>query len=145
MIRTQTSPPTVGFGACLLAAAVLTAVLMHLYPEKLRVPAWVAFWAAALLGLAGVCIVMAALRLHSSLRWLVCGILAAMAVIPGWIATSSAATHCSVVSNGLRAIFPETGCRVVFGLGAVVLMVMFGCALRDALRKRPRFNEKASE
>lgn len=137
MISNTTSPPTIRFGACLILAAIGCAVLVHAHPERLRSPEWVALLAAALLGFGGVCVILSALRLHSPLRWLVCGLLVAMAAIPGWIATSDAATQCTVVSLGVRASISEAGCRGAFGLGTLVLLVMLIFAVRGALRQRP--------
>lgn len=120
----------------LLAAAL--ALLMHFYPEKLRAPLWVGFWAAGLLGLGGVCVILLALRKNAAVRWLVCCLLAAMAVLPAWIATSGAATQCTSGSQSMRVAVSEATCRGAFGFGSVLVFVMFVFAVRDAIQKHRR-------
>ena len=67
------------------APNVRHALLMHLNAERVRVPPWIAFWAAGLIGSGGVCVILLALHLHSLVRWLASGLLAAMAAMTGWI------------------------------------------------------------
>jgi MFS family permease len=130
--------PTLKIGAALVLAACAMAVVVHLHPEKLRAPAWVAFFALGLFGLAGLCIVVQALRLDSVARWLACVLLGAMAVVPAWIAFGSGPRQCTVAGLGARSIPSEVLCRGAFGAGAVLVGFMFVFAVRAALRSRRR-------
>lgn len=128
--------PTVGLGLALILLACATAALVHLQPERLRAPAWVAYLALGAFGFAGVCVIAQALRLHGLGRWLICILLASMTAIPSWIALGSGPRQCT--SGGLagRLEVSEFVCRGAFGIGAVLLGLMFLIALRDALRSR---------
>lgn len=130
----RTTRPTVGIGVAVFVAALGVAVLVHKYPGQLKAPGWVAFLALGLLGLAGVCIVAQALRLEGLGRWLVCLLLGGMAVIPAWIAIGGGARRCTTVLVGARSAVSDAVCRGSFGFGAIVLALMFGLAVRGALR-----------
>ena len=131
-----TRPPTVKLGAAIVVGAGALAALMQLHPDKLRAPAWIALSAAGVLGVAGVCVIAQALRLHRLARWLVCGLLGAMAVIPGWIAFGGGPRQCSLIAFGARSAASETLCRGAFGVGTVSLLAMVALAVRGALRAR---------
>lgn len=133
----STTRPSIQLGVVLLAAAAALAVLVHLHPEKLRAPAWVAFAAAALLAFGGLSTVALALGLQQVNRWLTCVLLAGMTLVPGWIAFGAGSRQCTVASVGGRSAGSEAVCRGAFGFGAVVLALMFVSALRGALRARP--------
>jgi hypothetical protein len=133
----KTSPPTVKLGAFMLIGAVLLAVLVHTHPEKLRAPAWVAFAGAGAFAFAGICVVALALKLDHMVRWLVCALLAGMTVVPAWIAFGSGSRQCTVISLGARSAASEIVCRGAFGLGAVILTLMFVAALRGAFGPKP--------
>lgn len=128
--------PTVKIGASLFLAACGMAVLIHTNPERLKAPEWVALFAIGLFGFAGICIAAQALRLHGLVRWLVCALLGAMAVIPAWIALGSGSRQCTMVSLGTRAATSEIVCRGAFGVGALLLAALFLVAVRGALRAR---------
>jgi hypothetical protein len=130
------TPPTVKIGATLTLAACGMAVLVYLHPEKLKAPAWVAFSAVGLLGFAGACVIVQALRWNDLARWLVCALLGGMTVIPAWIALGSGSRQCSAVSFGLRSAVSEAMCRGVFGVSTVILAALFAVAVRAALRAR---------
>jgi hypothetical protein len=132
----RNTQPTVKIGTALLLAACGMAVVVHLHPEKLKAPAWVAFFALGLFGFTGVCIIVQALRLNSLARWLVCALLGAMAVVPAWIAFGSEPRQCTVVSLGARSATSEVMCRGAFGAGAAIIAIMFVFAVRGALRSR---------
>lgn len=132
----RATPPTVKIGATLVLVACGMAVLVSLHPEKLKAPAWVAFSAVGLLGFAGVCVIVQALRSNGLARWLVCALLGGMTVIPAWIAFGSGSRQCSAASFGLRSAVSEAVCRGVFGVSTVILGVLFTVAVRAALRAR---------
>lgn len=130
------TPPTVGIGFLILLVAGGMSFLVHLHPEKLKAPAWVAYLALGLLAFAGVCVVALALRLNQLARWLVCVLLGAMAIVPAWIALGSGTRQCTMFSLGARAAVSEVACRGAFGIGATILATMFILAVRGALRSR---------
>lgn len=130
----KTTQPTVKIGISLFVAACSIGIQIHLHPEQLKVPEWVALVAVSLFGFAGICIAAQALKLDGVVRWLVCGLLGAMAVVPAWIALGSGSRQCTMVSLGVRSAASEVACRGVFGAGALMLTVLFAVALRMALR-----------
>lgn len=130
------TPPTVGIGFLILLVAGGMSLLVHLHPEKLKAPAWVAYLALGLLAFAGVCIVALALRLNQLARWLVCVLLGAMAIVPAWIALGPGPRQCTMFSLGARAAVSELACRGAFGIGAMILAALFILAVRGALRSR---------
>lgn len=130
------TPPTVGIGFLILLVAGGMSLLVHLHPEKLKAPAWVAYLALGLLAFAGVCVVALALRLNQLARWLVCVLLGAMAIVPAWIALGSGTRQCTMFSLGARAAVSELACRGAFGIGAMILAALFILAVRGALRSR---------
>jgi len=132
----RTTQPTVKIGASLFLVACGMAVLIHTHPERLKAPEWVALLAVGLLGFAGICVAAQALRLDRLVRWVVCVLLGAMAVVPAWIALGPGSRQCTMVSLGVRSATPEVVCRGVFGAGAVVLAVLFMVAVGGALRAR---------
>lgn len=132
----RTTQPTVKIGVLLLVAACSMGILIHLHPERLKAPEWAALVAVGLFGFAGICIVAQALKLHGLVRWLMCGLPGAMAVVPTWIALGSGPRQCTVVSLGARSSASEIVCRGVFGAGALILAVLFTVAVRGALRAR---------
>lgn len=132
----RTTRPTVGIGIAVFLVALGMAVPIHLHPEQLKAPAWIAFCALGLLGFSGVCIIAQALRLEGLARWLVCLLLGGMAVIPAWIAFGVGARRCTTVALGAHSAVSEMVCRGSFGVGAIVLALMSGLAVRGALRTR---------
>jgi hypothetical protein len=132
----ERTPPTVNLGFLILLAAGGMSWLVHLHPEKLRTPAWVAYLALGLLAFAGVCVVVLALRLNQLTRWLVCVLLGAMAIVPAWIALGAGPRQCAMFSLGARGAVSEVACRSAFGIGATILAAMFILAVRGALRSR---------
>ena len=132
----RTTQPTVKLGASLFLAACGITVLIHTHPEQLRAPEWVAVVAVGLFGFAGICIATQALRLNRLVRWLVCGLLGAMSVVPAWIAFGPGPRQCTMMSLGAHSAVSEVTCRGAFGAGALVLALMFVIAVRGALRAR---------
>ena len=132
----KTTQPTIKTGALLLLAACCMALLIHLYPEQLKAPEWVALSAVGLFALAGVCIIAQALKFLRLASWLVCGLLGAMTVVPSWIALGKGPRQCAMVSLGTHSAALEAICRGVFGAGSLTLAVIFIIAVRGALRTR---------
>lgn len=130
----KSTQPTIKIGVLLLLAAGGMAFAVHLHPEKLKAPAWVAYFLLGLFGFAGACIVARAMRLKGLARWLVCVLLGATMVVPAWIALGSGPRQCTLVSLGGYAAASGIVCRSAFGAGAAILAAMFVLAVRGALR-----------
>ena len=131
---TGTTPPTlaVGLGLVLLAGGM--AVLVHLHPEKLRVPAWVADVALAAFALAGACITAQAAGRPGIARGIACALLGVMTLVPAWIAIGPGPRHCTSITFATRTAMSGATCRGAFGIAAVLLALMFLMALRGALQ-----------
>lgn len=131
MTNTQ---PTFKIGVTLILAACGMAFLVHMHPERLKAPEWVALLAVGLFGVAGACITAQALRFQRLVRWLICVLLGAMAIVPAWIALGAGGRQCTVLSLGASAAVSEAACRGAFGAGALVIVVFFVIAVRGAVR-----------
>jgi Na+/proline symporter len=120
----------------MIAAGLLTAVMITLQPERLKAPAWLAYLAALAFILAG-CISLARAYQRPRLAdGIVCLLLAAFTAIELWIAFGPGARHC--MGRAVILGFPtsELSCRGVFAIGAVIVGVMLVVALRGLVRQR---------
>ena len=133
----STTQPTVRFGLVFVAMGIAAGVMMHLHPEKLHAPAWVAYTSAAVFCLAGLSIIAQALGMRGVNRWLACVLLGVMTLIPGWIGFVGGPRQCSAFAPGARSAASGAGCRLPFGLAAVLCAMIFLVALRRALRPSP--------
>jgi hypothetical protein len=121
-------------GAGLVALGVGEAALMYFHPETLRVPAWVGYAACVGFALTG-----AAVALHASLSrrtygWLITVLLVTMTSIPVWIAFGEGDRSCT---SNLPLLTGATGCRVVFGFSAVVMVGVVLIAIAHTRRLPP--------
>jgi hypothetical protein len=127
-------PNEIAIGAGLLAMAALAAALIFLHPEKLRVPAWVAYGALSSFAFGGAALIARRLGAKRAVSWLgaltVCGL-----VIPGlWIALGPSA-QCTASFGGVGGAANEWVCRIGFGAGAALCCVFLVLVLRRALRE----------
>ena len=119
-----------------LAAGLLVCVLVTLYPERLKSPAWVAYLAGLAFVFAG-CVSLARAWGRDRLAdGIVCLLLAAFTGVELWIAFGSGARHCA----GRVALFgfpvSELSCRGAFAIGAILVAVMLAVAVRGLIRQR---------
>ena len=121
-------------GAALIIMAALGAALIFLQPEKLRVPAWVAYGALSSFAFGGVAVIARRLGAKRAVSWLgaltVCGLL-----VPGlWIALGPSA-QCTASFGGVSGPANEWLCRIGFGAGAALCCVFLVLVIRRALRE----------
>jgi hypothetical protein len=118
-------------GLCTVALGLLLAGLMMLNPERLRVPMWVALCACAAFVVAGVMISIQHVASLGVYRWLVVLLLAVLVCIPAWIAFGPGSRYCA---SNIPFLTADFGCRIAFGIAALIALGMLVVALRDALR-----------
>jgi hypothetical protein len=127
-------PNEMAIGAALIIMAALAAALIFLHPEKLRVPAWVAYGALSSFAFGGLAIIARRLAAKRAVSWLgagtVCGLL-----VPGlWVAFGPN-PQCSISLPGFQGPGSEWLCRIGFGAGSALASVILILAIRRALRE----------
>lgn len=115
----------------LLGLALL--VLMMVFPERLRVPAWVGYLAAATFVLAGLLALANAFCGRTARAWLAVALLSCMVVPSIWVAVGPGPRSCSLRIDFWRGVAGESLCRAAFGIGSIFGLVMILMALRHAL------------
>lgn len=137
-------PPGTGFGALFVIIGVTMMVVMAMDQGGLNVPLWVAEVAAACFALAGASIIAQSFRKLRLSRAFSLGVVYALAVPGLWIAFGSDGSGCtSSVSLGPIAMSDLTsglGCRLAFGLGAVITLacaVAFTYAILRSFKVKP--------
>ena len=107
--------------------------LMVAYPERLRVPAVIGYIAAGSFVLAGLLALANVYSGRAMRSWLAVVLLASMTAPAAWIAVGPGARTCTVALGQLAGVTGGAGCRIAFGAGALVGLVLVWMALRDAL------------
>src|SRR5437773_1833203 len=69
-----------------LAAGIVTAFMIHVHPEGLRVPAWVAYASASAFVFAGLCLLAGAAKVSWLERWLGITVTLSLFVVSLWVA-----------------------------------------------------------
>jgi hypothetical protein len=121
-------------GGIALATGLGSAAAIHLHPEGLRAPAWVAYAAVSTFVLAGMALLAGALGAKRVVPWLgaliVCGLL-----VPGlWIALGAGGRECSFSLGFLSGAASEFVCRGAFGAGALLCLVFLVLLVSRASR-----------
>ena len=117
-------------GICVIAAGLFIALLMHVYPEKLRVPSWLGYTVCATISVAGATLVARELNHARAANGLAIMILLGMQLTAAWLAFGSGPRQCVVRSPILAGLSPDWLCRGVFGFGAAMLTMMLFIAIR---------------
>lgn len=123
-----TSDPRAGWG--LLACGLAISALVHLHPQGLQAPAWIAHLAGGAFVLAGAIVLLRAAGRGQVADGLVCLLLVVFAGIGAWIALGPGAEQCVVRRGGIAAPASPTSCRVALGAGLVVVLAMLAYAAR---------------
>lgn len=118
--------------ALLAAIAVLLAVMIHLSPQDLRVPAWVAYCAAATLMLMGIAMLCRAGGLLRNVFGLASAVGLLLPAV--WLAFGEGPRECSA-SVPLLALSSETACRSAFTVAVIVGLLVLAWLVRHALRR----------
>lgn len=123
-------------GAAIAAVGMACAALVHFHPERLNVPAWVAYTACAAFVLAGAALVAHERGLPRVHAWIGVALVAAMGIPGAWVAFGAGDRRCSGGFAFASTESPQWLCRGAFGLGAVIVAALFLWAVVNALRKQ---------
>ena len=116
-----------------VAAGLAVGFMIHLHPEGLRVPAWVAYVAAAAFVLAGLCLLAGAMEIPRLQQWLGIAVTLSMLVVSLWIAFGPGERECSMSIPFVQTVAPDALCRGAFGIGALLVALFVGLLVRRAL------------
>lgn len=108
---------------------------IHLHPEQLRVPAWVAYAATASFALAGAALIAGALGAIKLVHWLGVLIVTAMLVPFLWIALGPGPRNCGFSLGFVSGAASDWVCRAGFGTGALLGLVILALMIHQALRR----------
>lgn len=121
-----------------LAMGLFAGAMIHLHPEGLRAPAWVAYAAAGGFVLAGASLLAGALGGVWLQRWLGVVICLTLFSISFWIAFGPGARECTMSLGFLERAASEALCQGAFGVGAILVALLMGLGLCHAVRSRHR-------
>ncbi|WP_298210697.1 hypothetical protein [Acidovorax sp.] len=127
-------PKLAAFIALLLGVAL--AVLINLYPEHLKAPAWIAYLAAGIFSLAGATGIARAYGHHNLADGLICLVLGGMLTMLLWISLGPGPRHCTSSVGGLPFAASEIACRSAFGIGALLVAFMLAIAVSGMCKRR---------
>jgi hypothetical protein len=119
-------------------AGLLTAAMIYLNPERLHVPAWVAYVACAAFVFAGLTIMAHEFAFRRTHAWLVVACVASLWVPGAWVAFGPGVRKCSVSGPFFSGIGSDLACRGAFGLGAVIVAALLVWIVLRALRRQSR-------
>ena len=114
-------------------AGLVVAFMIHLHPEGLHVPAWVAYVAASAFVFAGLCLLAGALDIKWLQEWLGIAVTLSLFVVSLWIAFGPGERACSMSIPFVQTVAPDALCRGAFGLGALLVALFLGLLVRRAL------------
>jgi hypothetical protein len=124
-------------GGAAVAIGMLGLLMMHLHPENLRVPAWVAFPPMSAFVWAGCALLMGeygATRRFAP--WL--GVLATIGLMvpAAWIAFGPGPRECTAILVFLSTAASDWACRGAFGLGALLGLLILVLMVRSVLNRK---------
>ena len=120
----------VGLGVALLG-------MMVAFPERLKVPAPVGYLAAGSFALAGLLALANVFCSRKVRAWLAVALLTCMLLPGAWIAFGAGPRTCSFKLGLLSGLVDGAACRMAFGVGSLLGLVLLGIALRTAMRRAP--------
>jgi len=120
-------------GATLVGLGVVLIALMLAYPERLKVPAPIGYVTAAIFALGGLLAFANAFGSRGIRRWSAVALSSCMVVPSAWIAVGPGQRTCSAAVGFLFGFATGGGCRLAFGIGALVGVALVLLALRYAL------------
>jgi hypothetical protein len=130
-VREASSSALIG-GLCAVAG-VAAAVGIHWHPERLNVPAWVAYAACLAFVFAGLSVVARELAFGRLASWLVVAFMGALVLTAMWVAFGPGSRECSVSFSQFSGFASDWLCRGVFGFGALVGAAFLVWLFRRAL------------
>jgi hypothetical protein len=117
-MRTPEHRNRVVSGWLTVAIGIGVALVIWQQPQSLRVPAWVAYAAAAAFVFAGLTILD---RADSRLKAVFSALTVGGLLVPGvWIAIGSGSRQCSFSVPFVEGVAPGAVCRIAFGFGSLV-------------------------
>ena len=120
-----------------VATGLVIGVMVHVHPEGLRAPAWVAYAAASAFVLAGLCLLAGAPGSARLQRWLGIAVTLPLLAVGSWVAFGPGERACSMSIPFLDSVAPEALCRGAFGAGSILIGLFLGLSLHRALRPDP--------
>jgi hypothetical protein len=137
MPESETRSPTprahVFWGVLAMAAALGEAALLSRHLDELQGPAWAAYSTVAIVFLGGVWLLALAAGRRMVQSLIQVAIMVAMTLPAAWVAWGGGVRHCKA-SGPLSILAGEQGCRVAFGIGAVVCLFILLLAVVDMVR-----------
>ncbi len=121
-------------GTAVAAVGLLAAGLILREPAKLKVPLEIGLAACAVFGFAGAAIGLYGRVSPRVYLGLIVAVLAAMTAVPLWIAFFQEPLACAV---NVPALAGETPCRVAFGLGGAIGVMVTALAVSGLFRGPP--------
>ena len=120
-------------GSVMIALGCGLAILIANRPDSAKIPLFVLWLVCATFVLSGLAVAVYSRRNPGRYRWAITGALACMSAAPTWIAFGPGARSCTSSFGLLNSELP---CRGAFGFGAVILILMFVIALRQAIASK---------
>lgn len=122
-------------GGALVGLGLVLLTVMVAFPARLKVPAPIGYLAAGTLVMAGL---LALANVFCSRRvraWLAVALLTCMLLPAAWIAFGTGPRTCSLKVGVSSGLIGGAGCRLAFGVGTVLGLVLVFIALRSAARR----------
>lgn len=127
----------IGWGLLLVALSLVVGALVHLQPQNLRVPAWVAYSSVAAFFFAGLLMLAAAARAFCTQGWLAVAVTLSI-LLPGlWVAFGTGDRQCAVMLPFLQ-LSSAVVCRAAFGIGSLMVAGILVLYVRHALNAHRR-------
>ena len=124
-------------GPLMLLAGPAIGLMIHLHPERLRAPAWVAYAAALAFSLCGIALIAHRMRAPARVHaWLGVALLTCLLTPFAWIALAAEDGRCRVRMLGIDMPGGAWLCRAAFAAAAAIGLLMLVLAVRQALRTR---------
>ena len=125
-------------GALFVLAGIGIGLMVHLQPQGLRAPAWVAYAAALSFSLAGLSLLLQAFDLSRRLQgWVIVLLVACLLTPLVWIAVANPDGTCEANLLGVFLPAPQWVCRTGIALMLLVGLLILALTVRHA-RRAPR-------
>ena len=120
-----------------VAIGLVIGFMIHVHPESLRVPAWVAYVAASVFVLGGLCLLAGAIEIIWLQRGLGTAGALALFVVTLWVAFGPGERECSLALPFLQTAAPDALCRGAFSVASLLIGLFLGLVMHRAMRTNP--------